>query len=115
MKTELTIEQSQKLIELGVDAKLASDEYGGGDCKIIPIFTLSDLLSILPKEIEDNGLTYGLSIWVDEGEWHVKYHQTSLAYRPLSESYNESPELIDALYQLLIWTIENGYIKTDNQ
>ncbi len=63
MKTSLTPEESASLIELGVDPKLASKcdmtmKIGVGVRGIIkrpdpkPIFDLSDVIGILPKEIE---------------------------------------------------------------
>lgn len=59
MKLTLTPEQSQRLIELGVDASKASDfeyldPYGLDDTipTGVPIFDLSDILSLLPKEID---------------------------------------------------------------
>ena len=59
MKTILTIEESAKLIELGMDKELASDcdstmkvcASGRGIIRlpeVRPIFTLTDLLAILP-------------------------------------------------------------------
>ena len=48
MKTELTIEESARLIELGVDAKLATRSLITNERR----FKLEDLFSILPKEIE---------------------------------------------------------------
>ncbi|MDE5998262.1 MAG: hypothetical protein K2G77_08655 [Muribaculaceae bacterium] len=124
MKTTLTIEESARLIELGVDAKLASKgnsamqvcTNGRRITRILeprPIFELSDLLSILPKEIEDNGITDTLNIWVADNEWCVKYEPASDEFISLADSYYESPELIDALNQLLIWCLENNHIKTE--
>lgn len=64
MKTTLTIEESARLIELGIDPKLASkweivdatdenDPNSFLDYEEYPIFDLSDILSILPKEIKE--------------------------------------------------------------
>lgn len=126
MKNQLSIEQSQKLISLGVDPKLASAiclDFNGTFAYISGeeadwvkdrinehyytenpiVFSLADLLSILPKEIDDNGITDTLNIWVEDNEWCAKYEPASDEFISLSDSYCESPELIDALYQLLIW------------
>ncbi len=154
MKTELSIEQSAKLIELGVDPKLASkcllyfcdeydeplaswdryDENGKVFCateeaygrsvesRMVsmdadfdqsakeenPIFDLSDILTILPKEIEievpieDKKYLYPLSI-----KWHIYYQEWRCYYTSI---YNAS-ELIDALYQLLCWCLKERYVK----
>ncbi len=102
MKTELTIEESAKLIERGVDAKLASaDGY-------LPVFTLPDILNILPKEIFYRGLPRPLGMeysWEDE-TWDAYY---------LGGNHIETaPEFIDSLYQLLIYCINNGHYNSKN-
>lgn len=116
MKTTLTIEESARLIELGVDPKLASKEVATtiyeqeyNDPRH-PIFTLTDILAILPKEVRYNGVLESLTIFID--------NNTSVATYPFYNSNDAhfiSSELIDALYQLLIWAVENGYVKTDKQ
>lgn len=117
MKTTLTIEESAKLIKLGVDPKLASktivtDEYNEQwENFQHPIFGLTDLLSILPKEIEYNGLTYGLNTWVESAVWNVEYCAEKGVYDFLIDSNIDAPELIDALNQLLIWCLEQGHCK----
>ncbi len=124
MKTQLTVEESAHLIELGVDAKLASKhtlgvqtptdipnvyhKVGGGE----PIFSLSDLLSILPKEIDD----YHLSIEVSNKGYDVDYELwDSIEDRTFFMGSSFAPELIDALYQLLIWCLENGHLKNEKK
>lgn len=116
MKTELTIEESAKLIELGVDAKLASKcesamkvcASGRGIIRLPesrPIFTLSDLLSILPKRIDTDEDVHTIVMSMDE-EADVWY----AAYMGFSKTQFAS-ELIDALNQLLIWCLEQGHCK----
>lgn len=128
MKTELTIEESTKLIELDIDPKLASKGANGQSYEdyclgnpvtpedIKPIFTLTDILSILPKEIGD----YCLSIDATDTcyntaytEWDEDENWEAVIRHILFEVI--APELIDSLYQLLIWTIKNGYVKTDKK
>ncbi len=126
MKTELTIQESGRLIELGVDAKLASyeryEDTGRKHCgielppEIRPIFGLTDILSILPKEIGN----YELNINSTEVEHFVSYilwdsmDDCTYIRDVLSGDQFYATELIDALYQLLIWAIEHGYINTEN-
>ncbi len=118
MKTELTIEESAKLIELGVDPKLASKcdmtmKIGVGVRGIIkrpnpkPIFTLTDILAILPKEIEGSDL----AMIAKKGAWVVFYTGGKIR---LMDTRVVAPELIDALYQLLCWTIEQKYYHSKN-
>ena len=125
MKTTLTIEQSQKLIELGVDAKLASerefvdkterDSNQFLEIEEYPLFSLTDLLSILAKEIDYNGLTYGLNMWVNKAVWYLEYvaEVKFNQWDALNTDNFESSELIDSLYQLAIYCLENGHLKTE--
>ncbi|MDE6649781.1 MAG: hypothetical protein K2K45_07610 [Muribaculaceae bacterium] len=115
MKDKLTVEESTRLIELGVDAKLASKhtlgvqiptdipnvyrKIDGGE----PIFTLADLISILPKEID----CYYLNISAYMAEWCVSYERTSCCDIFEIKCSRSAPELIDALYQLAIYVLEN--------
>ena len=124
MKTVLTPEESQRLIALGIDPKFASESVGSmaigngvrGITKLPspqPIFNIADILSILPKEIiadtiMGENFPCALTIRWDENRkvWHCAYECL-----PLPLNVGESPELIDALYSLLIWCLENKIIK----
>ena len=118
MKTTLTIEESARLIELGVDAKLASHKesnfYNGitsDEFKVYYLFTLTDLFSILPKEIEIEGEKEDLNIVMDN-------YGALVGYPKFHEKHGcafVAPELIDALYQLLIWAIDHNYVKTEKK
>ena len=124
MKTELTVEQSAKLIELGVDRKLASikefvpihPEVLKGNAEYakpwgwFPKFTLTDILSILPKEIKFSPTTYHLNID------YPPINQVAARYIDEDDVDNDLKgfmcnELIDSLYLLLIWVIEIGFVK----
>lgn len=102
MKQILTIEQSARLIEFGVDAKLASkDRYdfdaNGNEYREYR-FTLSDLLSILPKKVSDRQRIYELEMWVDHysDDWCVKYSHEE-------DSFQSAEELCDAIYAEICW------------
>ena len=122
MKTTLTIEESAKLIELGVDPKLASSHTLGvqtptGITNVYrkveegkPIFTLSDILSILPKEIEVDKVELSLVIEWQYNKWYACYMGRGRMAGDCS-----APELIDALYQLLIWAIENNFVNLNKE
>ena len=118
MKTILTVEESQRLIALGVDPKLASESIwsmaiGKGVRGITklpspqPIFNIADILSILPKEIKIHRDGDNLSMIYHCGKWRVGY--TNCA--EYCNHTKVAPELIDALYQLLVWLLENKNIK----
>ena len=101
MKTQLTAEQSAKLIELGVSPERVSESkssvaYGNGARGIMkvpemPIFTLTDILDILPKEIEvdspnaDGGIDtedcYLCTQWCMNGDY-ADNHQWCAFYTP---------------------------------
>ena len=136
MKTQLTAEESAKLIELGVSPERASeiciDFNGAGryayvcgeEAQLVRycvnghfyveecgIFTLADILDILPKFIPDatGDFSYALKIQpCNLPGWQVCYYAYSL---DKGKGYQSSPELIDALYSLLVWCLEKGYVK----
>ncbi len=123
MKTQLTVEESAKLIELGVSPERASERnssvaYGNGARGImkspeIPIFTLADILDILPTKITFGHRTncrLKMQPIISSKDrisevWQACYLHTSL------KANAEAPELIDALYSLLVWRLEKGYVK----
>ncbi len=123
MKIELTIEQSQRLIELGVSAEKASKEIATtiseqeySDPRH-PIFTLTDLLGILPKEIEvesrdgDIDDAWLFLVWDTNGDY-ADNHEWLAAYTAgfTYIANKHAPELIDAIYSLIIWLIENKFL-----
>lgn len=137
MKTKLTPEQSQRLIELGVDPSKASmcqiQHSADGETiyRIVehdefcyemsclhpkPIFNLSDILSLLPKEICEriNGIRYDchLSMYGSNKTWGAMYRLD--CGDDFLEAF-DSPELIDALYELLCWVLKNHPGKINNQ
>lgn len=119
MKTTLTPEQSATLIAKGISADKASeikeydDEVSQWTHRGAPIFTLVDLLDILPKEIERDMIDCGLDIYYSPiGSYFWRASYLAYSYSKISyvavEKYAE--ELIDALYELLLWAIDNGHI-----
>ncbi len=123
MKTELTIEESQHLIELGVDPKLASgtkmedktdlnDPNSFLDIIDHPVFRLEDVIEALPKEIDSKIKMFLSFYWTPKDRWTAHYDCIFA-----STKLFKAPELIDALYSLLCWAITNGHYKpkTDNQ
>ena len=111
MKTELTIEQGSFLENRGIKSasKWVEAKDAVGSYKA-PIFTLADILELLPKEIKRNGYgSYTLNIVADNHYWDVEYRY----WRGDDDTLAlfESTELIDALYELLLWVIDNKYLK----
>lgn len=121
MKTTLTIQESAELIKRGVSPERASyDSCATSVGSIIrtpiqPIFTLADLLSLLPKEvIADTRFckneTCPINIRWDYtmGIWFVVYELVSLP-----DGIGEDSELINALFSTLIWAIDHNHVKLD--
>lgn len=136
MKQTLSVEQSAELIKRGVSADKASEifidagEHGmfstpkatsmmlecAREAKVIsPIFTLADLLSLLPKHIRIEHRHYYLRmntfVLTDEENpmWIARYITSNSAIT-LHERWSE--ELIDALYKLIISLLDN-HVKLD--
>ncbi|WP_289758891.1 hypothetical protein [uncultured Duncaniella sp.] len=124
MKTRLTAEESAKLIELGVSPERASEikvevEEPSEGCPNIycsdvkrPIFTLTDILDILPKEFNVSGTSARLQVYNHPAEYwiasYVTYDGGTLTYQ---NPCSAEKELINALYSLLVWCLEKGYVK----
>ena len=106
-KSILTPEQSATLISKGISADKTSFDScatavgSAVRTPIHPIFTLADILSLLPKHIGDFG-----NLMMDfnnlYGEWDVCYE--------LSEYMQSETELIDALFSILCWAIEKDFL-----
>lgn len=119
IKDRLTPEQSQRLIELGVDPSKASevhyvDPYGLDDAIATnqPIFRFTDLLELLSKEIILSFTTMTCRLileWMPTmKKWHGAYKHIEKEW--LAASFIRD-EPIDALYELLVWCITNEYLK----
>ncbi len=137
MKTTLTPEQSATLIAKGISADKASMvcmnfngtyAYVSGeeaqtvrDCvngqfyaEEFLVFSLADIHSLLPREIVTDTImgendVCPIAIRWDENckKWFAGY---DLIPRPVPVGVDS--ELIDALYSLLCWAIENDYLLT---
>lgn len=119
MKTNLTPEQSDRLIELGVDPMLASCEQYVDTGQIKngielppqpkPVFKLTDILAILPKEIYDEeiSVTFYLVVETDcNNTWLATYREYCGGEIMMEIGEKVAPELIDALFELLCWVLK---------
>ena len=119
MKTQLNIERSALLIELGMPKHKASatelykdpiSQWTGKGC---PVFTLDDLLRELPKylDYEFEGEKYAADFTFHWSNRFLHYEAGYDLYDMWDKSHYCAPELIDALYYLTVWCLKNGYLK----
>lgn len=131
-----TAEQSARLLKCGVPAESADMCYDSGALslmdydsavherdsrietyEVVPAFSLSRLLALLPKEIEIDGYPYRISIYFENPDEPVIGNQWCLYYKP--KKYNEksriddvpmyAPDLIECAVLMIIWLINYGY------
>ena len=136
----LSLEQMNQLKELGVDTSRASmaiysiyageekeynilaangvfaekqehDRFGYGIHNVVsfdkkPVFTSQDIIELLPHEVTDYA-DYQLLIDKQRDSYSVSYENT--------DSFLVSfcrVELLDCLYEMLLWVIDNDYLET---
>lgn len=118
MKTMLSVEQSAELIKRGVSEGIVTTRIPkvngrGFIVEYSPIFTLTDVCALLPKGVIHNGISCKLRItsWYDEP--YFAGYENQVGKYIMGNPYDapfDAEELIDALYELLLWAIDNGYI-----
>ena len=130
-KQVLDVQQMQYLQELGLDTNNASaswykpdmdteymlmfghmkkEELVGNE-ESIPAYTLQDVLDVLPKDISKDDCTWYASLYIDFENNRIEYGNTD---RYGFEIYHEimiEKYLIDAVYSMLCWLIEQGYVE----
>lgn len=77
-----------------------------------PLFTLADLLSLLPKEVKRDSLDrpYVLHIIREEDRTIAAYRRD---WDSITGADKRTSEFIDSLYELLLWAIDNNHVKLD--
>ena len=117
----LSIEQMNRLKELGVDVKPkctclmytsdSSDDYylkyGESTCEDdVAAFSLQDVIEILPKEID--GTYLSLELDYCRIDYYMDYYER-ISWKSIDFNIEE---IMDGVYEMLLWVIENGYLKT---
>lgn len=110
-----SIEQSKKLIDLGIDVNTADMCYIDGsdkDCQVkdgtldyedIPAWSLSVLLELMPKELEDDlDLCYGT--FYGNGEYPALWACSCINYI----DFGDTP--VDAAFKVVCWLLKNKEI-----
>lgn len=133
-KQVLEIEQMQRLKELGINTSKAGMAFIGkfADSEVLielpdtetcqschegcGIFTLQDVLDLLPGMIVLNNSKRVDELWLEFGTngrhnelWYVKYRSLD----GYTHKYTEKINLIDAAYEMLCWCAENKFIPTN--
>lgn len=136
MKQVLSVKQMKRLKELGIDTSdgnmcwchalsyknaeweleiyedVINQKRDSAFWKIIPAYTLQDILGKLPRYINDFGTKYKLHIEPTfAGPWCISY-QIGIC-EPFVFKLAEDP--LDAAYEMLCWCIENGYVKVEKE
>ena len=126
-----TIKQSKKLLELGLSPESAdmcylSEEslvpkviYNGMaffDSKeerltnTIPCWSLGALLELMPKKIKKDDVKLPFHLFQFKDTWGVQYgYPNETEYAVLIE--NKTP--LEAAYNMVVWLLENNYIKKE--
>ena len=127
-KQALSIEQMNHLRELGLDTRDASfcwsirtglpnllipyNDEVFERCAVtmtMPAYTLQDLLDKLPDGIDMEDYVYWL--YIDMSIGSIYYESYDCGILKVIHA-NDSKTLLDAAYELLVWCIEEGYVKT---
>lgn len=134
MQHYTTIEQSKKLVELGLNLDTADMSYTWNfdDSRyeimttavknwivpkyaestkiqqVLPCWSLGELINLMPSMIYKGGETFTLMVHKD-----VIYHVCYKSHYHLDEIWFSKENLLDAAYDMLVWLIENGYITTE--
>ncbi len=74
------------------------------------VFTLQDIIELLPKEMKTSTDTYWLTMSHDSEEWYICYSMSDEF-----DYYKEfkSDSLLEAAYNMLCWCAENGYLNNN--
>ena len=79
--------------------------------EVIPAYTLQDILDKLPMAINEGDATYLLFIATDEKYGYGFMYEQILGDSLCCSAYKNNA--LDAAYELLVWCIEEGYVKTE--
>lgn len=78
----------------------------------IPCWSLSSLLSVMPF-IEENKILYNPLLTKSEFGYYITYSSKESKYIWRGSGIYKTPA--EAAYNMVVWLIENGYIKTEKK
>lgn len=105
---EDTDEFPEKFVKL-YDAETGN--YDHSYRKYCGVFTLQDILNILPKVIEPDRCYLHIHFAEQLIFYGYEYANEGL-FSYISFEFNNNHSIIDAAYEMLCWCIENGYVGT---
>jgi hypothetical protein len=126
MKHYTSIEQSKKLLELGLSPKTADMGYNGiedrdirkirydsvantmPNMNSIPCWSLGSLLSVMPF-IEENKIIYKPLLTKSKFGYYITYFSEESEYILMGSGTYKTP--IEAAYSIIVWLLENNYIE----
>lgn len=79
----------------------------------LPAYTLQDVLDALPEKIMNKRKDYLIEIWKRDGEWTTGYLFFDIEEDVVHLHDETDKSLIDAVYSMLCWCIEQGYVETN--
>lgn len=82
--------------------------YSFTSYEVVPTFTLQDIINILPDSIDNNVLT----VRKCANSTSISYENT---YTRSILSLFEKEDIIETTYEMLVWCVKNGYVKTNNK
>lgn len=129
MENYTTLEQSRKLVGLGLDPKTADmyyyQDFINNDKKYevgilkheynanthshkegmtVPCWSIGQLIKLMPKRIECGELM----IDTPDNDWYIVYFDWAGEHHGPKE---RKKELNDSCINMIVWLLENGYIK----
>ena len=136
MKHYTTIEQSKKLVELGLNPDTADMGYNGiededarkikydrvpstiPNMNSIPCWSLGALLEVMPKVIsipvDDRSAYFYTLEWQFANDNSLRYIATNRG-KCLIDIYSDhdirNKSFIETAFEMVVWLLENGYIK----
>lgn len=124
-KQVLSIEEMNNLKKLGMDTSKASMCYvqSNGEnnfklcvndktihntskIKVIPTFTLQDILEIIPFAVQRGTAEYYFTIIKAIGGFNLIYDERNWELKHLRDG-----SILNQSYEMLVWLIEDGYLK----
>ena len=96
--------------------KQEHDRFGYGIHNVVSfdkktVFTLQDIIELLPKKIRDFELNWYMNIMIIRYDYYNSFDGIDVL-NGSSFGFCDNNSILESAYEMLIWVIENGYLKT---